>query len=96
MEFDQALSLLYSALQTVNELRPPDDAIAQDPDIVLVGDDGVLDSLGITTLILSLENRLRDAGRDVALLEGDDFESEMSRFRTPATIARLIVNKTAA
>ena len=94
MDFDRALSTIYAALDAVNEIRPSDDAIVPAPDLVLAGDEGVLDSLGLTTLILSVENRIYDlTGREVSLLQESDFESQLAAFRTPSTLAELIVEK---
>jgi hypothetical protein len=96
MDFERALSVVYEALAAANELRAADDAVIPGPDVVLAGDDGVLDSLGLTTLILSIESRIHDiTGREVSLLQGEDFEAQLERLRTPATIAGLIVEQAA-
>jgi hypothetical protein len=94
MQSSQALQIVYRALEMVNELRPPEDALASEPDLVLVGDEGALDSLALTTLVLAIESRVADlTGREIVLLDDADFEEQMSAFRTPATLAELIVAK---
>jgi hypothetical protein len=50
--------------------------------------------LALTTLILSLENRLREkTGEDVPLMQESDFDALTQQFRTPRAIAELIAGK---
>ena len=94
MDAARALELVYGSLDHVNGIRPPDQLITKSPDVVLVGEDGALDSLALTTLILALEDRVREAtGEDLILLDDVDLDAVGSRFRTPTTIAELIVEK---
>ena len=57
MDVQHYLPLVYDALRRVNEIRPPEDPVPEEPDVLLVGDEGLLDSLALMTLILTLENR---------------------------------------
>jgi acyl carrier protein len=94
MDVQQYLSLVYDALRRVNEIRPPEEHVPEEPDVVLVGDDGLLDSLALTILILSLENRLREkTGEDVSLMQEADLDALSEQFRTPRAIAELIAGK---
>lgn len=69
--------------------RHPDQPSAVDVDTVLVGPEAVLDSLGLVTFAVSLEQRLADA-TGVSLIVAD--EQEMTRrnspFRTVGTLAQ--------
>lgn len=94
MDHQQALEVVYSALDLINALRSQEDVIALAPDVVLSGEDGVLDSLALTTLILSIENRVQDlTGQEVSLIGEGDMESELEAFRTPTTLAQAILKK---
>lgn len=86
--------MVYDGIRRVNEIRPPEKRVPERPDVVLVGDQGMLDSLSFTTLILTLENRLRESvGKDIPLMQEADFETMTQQFRTPRAIAELIAGK---
>jgi hypothetical protein len=94
MDVQYCLPLVYDALRRVNEIRPLAEHVPEEPDVVLVGDDGLLDSLAVTTLILALENRLREkSGKDISLMQDADFDALTKQFRTPRAIAELIAGK---
>ncbi len=94
MEIQTCLSLVYDALRRVNEIRPPEAQVPEEPDVVLVGDKGLLDSMAITILIVTLENLLREkTGQEVPILQETDFETLTEQFRTPRVIAELIAGK---
>jgi hypothetical protein len=96
MEIAAALDVVYAALVTVNEIRPADQAIALEPHVVLTGEGGTLDSLALVTLVLAIEGRIFEAsGREISLMDDREFEFQASAFRTPATLAALILQKTA-
>ena len=99
MDHAAALELVFGAIGAANELRAVDDQIAQSPDVKLVGDGGQLDSLGLATLLMSLEQRIEDAtGQSVDLL-AEAIEDDAGGFgplETPATLAATIVQKLGA
>ncbi|HYW45894.1 MAG TPA: hypothetical protein VE959_23725 [Bryobacteraceae bacterium] len=94
MDIQTCLSLVYDALGRVNEIRPPEAPVPSQPDVVLVGDEGLLDSLALMTLILTIENLLREkTGQEVPIMQEADFETLTKQFRTPRAIAELIARK---
>ena len=94
MDVQHCLPLVYDALRRVNEIRPPEEHVPEEPDVVLVGDEGLLDSLALTTLILALENQLREkTGKDISLMQEADFDTLTEQFHTPRAIAELIAGK---
>jgi hypothetical protein len=95
METQTGLSLVYEALRRVNQIRPPEAQVPEDPDVILLGDKGLLDSMAVTVLIVTLENLLREkTGQEVSLLQEADFEVLTEQFRTPRVIAELIAGST--
>jgi len=60
-----------AALGDVNQtLRREDTPLAADPALVLVGDGGRLDSLGLVNFIVALERRLAEvSGRPVSVID---------------------------
>ncbi len=72
------LEAVYAALDQLNRQRPSDRRLPRDPATLLIGPDGRLDSLGLVTFIVALEQQIEDRfGRavpltDPALLAADD------------------------
>lgn len=89
-----AFDVVYKGIETVNSFRSPDNAVSFHPDVVLVGEGGCLDSMEMITLVLAVERRILEiSGRTISLLGGEDFESQLGAFRSPASLATLIVEK---
>jgi len=94
MDLDTALAVVYQAIDTVNGQRPADQKLPKSPDLVLVGDGGVLDSLGLVTLVLTIERKLEEAaGVEVDLIGLEALNVEASELQTPGSIAQLIVDE---
>ena len=94
MDVQEYIPLVYDAIRRVNEMRPPEERVPEEPDVVLVGEEGLLDSLALTTLILALENRLHEkTGESIPLMQEGDFDTLVEQFRTPRAIAELIAGK---
>jgi len=69
MDRERALELIYETIELVNQQLPPTQRLAPDPATVIVGAGGSLDSLGILTFVLALEEKSGDAlGRAVQLV----------------------------
>jgi hypothetical protein len=93
MEMTTALAVVYDALDVVNGTRAPDEQLPKRPDVALAGDGGSLDSLALVTLVLAVERGASAAtGTTVSLLD-DQVDPRMSAYRTPSTIASLLVER---
>ena len=67
-------------------MRPSDEAIAADT--VLFGPSGLLDSIGLVSVVVELEQKLSDrAGRDVSLMDDRALSQARSPFRTVQSLA---------
>jgi hypothetical protein len=89
MHLDQALRLVYDAIDAVNPQLPASRRLAKAPETVIVGPSGVLDSLGIINFLLALEERASDAaGGAVQLLDDPSTLMDQERFRTVGALAR--------
>jgi hypothetical protein len=92
MDRAAALVLVYQAIDIVNGLRPAGEQLPKSPDVILTGDQGLLDSLALTTLVLSLERIVREStGRDVDLLRDSGPDDELVMLRSPAALADMIL-----
>lgn len=94
MNQTEALELVYGALTAANELRAEADAIPLLPEVRLVGEGGLLDSLGLATLLMGIEARVEDAsGQAINLLDAavEDADGGFGPLETPARLAAFIV-----
>lgn len=76
---DQIQRAILSAIEEVNEILPPEMRLSSDPEAVIFGKGGKLDSLGLVNLVLAVEERLADRGWKVSLTD----ERAMSQNRSP-------------
>ena len=91
MQRDQALRLVYDAIDVVNQQLPASRRLAKSPETIVVGPSGALDSLGIVTFVLALEERVGEAiGAPIQLLDETTIADAGGAFRTVDTVARLI------
>lgn len=80
IDHDAALAAVRAAAEEMNLSQPADLQISLDPDAVLFGEGGVLDSVGLVNLVMAAEQYLSDAtGQDIVLAS----EAAMSRKRSP-------------
>ncbi|PYR23150.1 MAG: hypothetical protein DMF98_19030 [Acidobacteria bacterium] len=87
MDRDQALRLVYDAIDVVNHQLPASRRLAKSLDTVIVGPYGSLDSLGLINFVITLEERVTDALTvPVELLDSTALIEEESPFRTVDTL----------
>ena len=84
---DEALTAISQAVAEPNLSLPPEKQISSDPDAILFGEGGQLDSLGLVNLVMTAEQHIGDlSGDDIVLAS----EAAMSRKRSPyRTLRRL-------
>ena len=91
MKRDEALRLVYEAIDVVNPQLPAGRRLAKSPDTILVGPAGSLDSLGIINFVVSLEERVTDAvGAPVQLFDEAALLEENGAFATVDTLSRFL------
>ncbi len=92
MERDQTLRLVFEAIDQVNQQLPAAKRLAKRPDTVIVGPGGPLDSLGIVTFVIALEEKLGDAlSRSVQLLDESVLSDAEGPFHTVGSLAQYLV-----
>ena len=70
IEEQQVVDVVYKAIDETNQLAPSDAQLVPDLESVLLGEESVLDSLGLINLIVGVEVLLSsDLGVDVVLLD---------------------------
>jgi acyl carrier protein len=90
---DRIRETIFSVFDELNEQLPAGQQLAKTETMVLVGSDGVLDSLGLVNLIALLEQRVeRDFHTSINLVD-DDLISDASRhFANVATLTRYLAS----
>ena len=83
MKRDEILAAVFTAVERANALRPPGDQIPQREEARLFGDGGRLDSLGLVSFVLDVEDLVNEAtGRSVVLSDDRAMSQSRSPFRT--------------
>ncbi len=73
MEIIQILDVIYGCADEVNRQLPAGAKLAKSPETVLVGESGALDSLGLITLLVAVEEALEAKfGLHCSLLEEEN------------------------
>ena len=91
MGHDQALQVIYDAIDVVNRQLPQARRLTKSPATVIVGPSGTLDSLGIVNFVLAVEERAGEvAGAPVRLLDEGAMLDENGPFRDVNTLAAFL------
>ena len=90
---EKIFQLIFIAIDELNEQRSADNHISKTEDTVILGQDSMIDSLGLVNLIVSLEQSVNDE-MDVEITLADEraMMMESSPFRTVRTLADFIEN----
>ena len=92
MQYEQALQLVYDAIDTVNPQLPRARRLAKSPATIIVGPSGSLDSLGIVNFVIALEQRTAETlGASVQLLDDTAFIDASGPFRSVESLAHHLV-----
>ena len=84
-------NLIITSVKEINEQLPQEQQLGQSTKTVLFGKDGKLDSLGIVTLLVIIEQNIEDEF-DVSIIIADEraMSQEHSPFRTVGTLVDYI------
>jgi acyl carrier protein len=79
---------IYKAFDQVNETLPKDKHIEKSPETVLLGEEGAIDSLGLTMLIVAIEQKIEEEfGVVITLVDASTMSKEHSPFRNVNKLA---------
>ncbi len=88
---ERVLSVIYGAIDEINEPLPKAQQCEKGLDSTLFGQEGPLDSLGITILIVTLEQRIeQEFDTYVSLTDENIMSFEHSPFLTVSTLVKHI------
>jgi len=91
MRHEQALQVIYDAIDVVNRQLPQSRRLTKSPDTIIVGPSGRLDSLGIVNLVLAIEERASEViGAPFRLLDEGAMLDDGGPFRNVGSLAGLL------
>lgn len=92
MDRTTVLAEIYTALRRANELREPDAQIACAEDTVLFGAAGALDSLGLVSLLMDVEEAISTrSGTPLVLADEHAMSQRRNPFRTVGALANYVL-----
>ena len=94
MERDEVIHEIYNAIQRANEMRKPDDQLECAEETVLYGQGGGLDSLGLVSLIIDLEEAINArSGEQLVLADEHAMSQQRNPFRDVRSLADYIMTQ---
>lgn len=88
---DKIFDAIYLAIDEINDTLPKSKQIAKNPNSVLFGRDGVLDSIALVNLIVGVESNIEDLlDKTITLADEKAMSQANSPFRTVQTLADYI------
>ena len=83
-------ALVLRAIENVNRARTPETRLVIAPDAPVFGAGSPLDSLGLVSLLIDIEEALSDRGHEVTLSDARAMSDTRSPFRdVPALVAHI-------
>jgi acyl carrier protein len=85
------MEVLFSCVDEINKQLPPDEKLKKEVDTKLAAEGGHLDSLGLITLLVEMEESLKNSlDIDCSLVDELTQEHEESPFLTIGTLAKWV------
>ena len=93
VENQQVLNSIYGAVDDVNLQVDENMRLDKSPDTVLFGRSSKLDSLGLVTLVVAIEQKIQeDFGVTLTIADEKAFSQKSSPFRTVGTLAEYVTS----
>jgi len=93
-DIQQALRMIYSAIDAVNRPLPASARLSQSPDTVIVGPASQLDSLGLINFVVACEQAIEDqAGVGISLTEENLIADAEGPLRSVESLAAYIASQ---
>ena len=89
---EQIEEIIVAAIQTLNLSRRADDQLQETTEAALYSKESRLDSLGLVSLLIEVEEGLRDAGVELTLSDERAMSQKHSPFRSVHSLADYIDN----
>ena len=91
MKIERIEHLIIKSLQELKEALDEENLDLLDSEIMLFGDKGILDSMGLVSLITDMEERIEDEfGISLILADESAMSQRKSPFRTVSSLAKYV------
>jgi len=91
MNKEKINQIVFDAIDTLNQQQPKDRQLAKQADTPLMGTNSFLDSFGLVSLIVEVEQGLSDQfGVEISLADENSMSQRRSPFRNVETLADYI------
>jgi hypothetical protein len=91
---DNVVQTIYAAIRRLNELRGPEEQLPCREDTVLYGPSGSLNSLGLVSLILDVEEAINaQAGMQLVLADAHAMSQKHNPFRNVQSLADYVMTR---
>jgi len=88
LEHKKITVLIFDVIKEINQIQPKDKRIELSMNTVLYGNNSKLDSFGLVSLIVGIEEKLQDiTGKSIVLADEKAFSRERSPFLTVSSLA---------
>ncbi len=88
---DKILAAIYEAFEEVNETLPEDRKLPKSSETRLLGEEGAIDSLGLTILIVAIERKVEESfGQVITLVNEQTMSEENSPFIRVSSLVEYI------
>ncbi|MFP4369560.1 MAG: hypothetical protein ACLFR2_08265 [Candidatus Kapaibacterium sp.] len=85
---DKIISIIYEAIEEINEELPKNRRVKKEPDTILFGEGGSIDSITLVNLIVTIEGLIEDEfDKSVTLADEKAMSQANSPFRSVASLA---------
>jgi len=92
MTREKIKNIIFAALEMINHVRDESDKIPINDEVNLFGDMGHLDSMGLVSLLIDVEESLQEEGVRVSLSDEKAMSEKNSPFRNVSTLTDYIAN----
>ncbi len=90
---DKIIELIYGTIDEINEHRGPEEQISKTEDIKFLGQNSVLDSLGLVNLIVNLEENINNKFNvSISIVDEKAMSLKHSPFRNVEALADYLVD----
>ena len=94
---EQVTALVYRAVDEINGELTHEQQLAKNPATVLFGTEATIDSMGLVSFIVAVEEQLaEELGLSMTLADDKAMSMERSPFKTLATLIQYVQNRIAA
>lgn len=88
-KYNKILDIIYSAIEEVNRQQPPEYTLKKEKDEFLISDKSSIDSLGLITLLINIEEKIKkEFDIKIDLVEEDLIYEKNTPFKTLDSLAK--------